>query len=85
MRHPQGPAEDENCKSDFSTIDTCNNTFKTINITSYSEYVGGEVWNDYTQCRSKTGIASCTAFVAKTPSAFDEVHFLIKSVKTFTD
>ncbi|KAL1611432.1 hypothetical protein SLS59_000151 [Nothophoma quercina] len=64
------------------------NTWKKMkiinNITFCGESAGGEAWNTYTQCRSQTGVASCNEYVAKTPSAFDEVYFLINSIKTFS-
>ncbi|KAF2632612.1 glycoside hydrolase family 16 protein [Macroventuria anomochaeta] len=56
-----------------------------INITFCGEYAGGEAWDDYTQCRAKTGVASCNDYVAKTPSAFDDVYFLINSIKTYNN
>ncbi|KAJ4362183.1 hypothetical protein N0V95_001531 [Ascochyta clinopodiicola] len=54
-----------------------------INITFCGEHAGGAAWNGYTQCRTRTGVASCNDFVAKTPSAFDDVYFLINSIKTY--
>lgn len=56
------------------------NVYQIINISFCGEYAGGEAWNE---CRKKTGVASCKNYVAKTPSAFDDVYFLINSVKTY--
>ncbi|KZM19892.1 uncharacterized protein EKO05_0004309 [Ascochyta rabiei] len=56
-----------------------------INITFCGESAGGAAWNGYTQCRARTGFASCNDYVAKTPSAFDDVYFLINSIKTYHD
>ncbi|KAF1365880.1 hypothetical protein EJ07DRAFT_12790, partial [Lizonia empirigonia] len=54
-----------------------------INITFCGSNAGGEAWDNYTKCRARTGVASCNDYVAKTPSAFDDVYFLINSIKTY--
>ncbi|KAH6620091.1 glycoside hydrolase family 16 protein [Boeremia exigua] len=55
-----------------------------FNITFCGDYAGGDAWGSYTSCRSRTQFTSCNEYVAQTPSAFDEVHWLINSVKTYT-
>ncbi|KAL1656816.1 hypothetical protein SLS61_000612 [Didymella pomorum] len=57
---------------------------KIFNITFCGESAGGGARNGQTECRARTGVASCNDFVATTPSAFDEVYFLVNSVKTYT-
>ncbi|KAF3040253.1 hypothetical protein E8E12_003151 [Didymella heteroderae] len=55
-----------------------------FNTTFCGESAGSEAWKDHTQCHAKTGVASCNDYVAKTPSAFDDVYFLVNSVRTYT-
>ena len=61
------------------------NICQIINITFCGPFAGGEAWNNYNQCRAKTDVASCNDYVAKTPSAFDEVYFLINSIKKYNN
>lgn len=59
------------------------NVQQIINITFCGSNAGGEAWDSYTKCRARTGVASCNDYVAKAPSAFDDVFFLINSIKTY--
>ncbi|KAF2641542.1 hypothetical protein P280DRAFT_426200 [Massarina eburnea CBS 473.64] len=52
-----------------------------FNITFCGGWAGG-AWGE--KCREKTGYAKCEDYVGKHAEAFDEVHFLINSVKVFT-
>ncbi|KAF3000759.1 hypothetical protein E8E13_004693 [Curvularia kusanoi] len=54
-----------------------------INITFCGEYAGGRAWDTYTQCRARTGVDTCDDYVAQNPSAFDDVYFLLNSIKTY--
>lgn len=54
-----------------------------VNITFCGKYAGAEAWEGYTGCRARTGVETCEQYVAQNPSAFDDVYFLINSIRTF--
>jgi hypothetical protein len=63
--------------------------FVTLNTIFNIDFCGSnyedEAWGgeDWTGCSAKTGVATCSEYVAKNPAAFKETYFLINSVKLF--
>lgn len=44
---------------------------------------GGNAWSGYTHCAAETHDESCTHFVATNPDKFNEVYYLINSVRVY--
>ncbi|KAI4637939.1 hypothetical protein J4E83_000757 [Alternaria metachromatica] len=63
------------------------NTFKKmkiiINITFCGSMAGGNAWSGYTHCAAETHDESCAHFVATNPDKFNEVYYLINSVRVY--
>ena len=59
------------------------NIHKIFNITFCGDDADESAWSTYTSCSKITGVASCVEYVAKNPEAFDDVYFLINSIKTY--
>jgi len=54
-----------------------------INITFCGSMAGGNAWSGYTHCAAETHDESCTHFVATNPDKFNEVYYLINSVRVY--
>ena len=54
-----------------------------INITFCGSMAGGNAWPGYTHCAAETHDESCTHFVATNPDKFNEVYYLINSVRVY--
>ncbi|KAH6878326.1 concanavalin A-like lectin/glucanase domain-containing protein [Alternaria rosae] len=54
-----------------------------INITFCGSMAGGNAWSDHAGCAAKTHDDSCNHFVATNPGKFNEVYYLINSVRVY--